>query len=155
MDKPKLSPDARKVPKSNIFLFRKMYHRPVVPFSRKDKNARGKTKTKWFTEDMCGNLTVTEALIRASLVIIMPIISAIDWNYVTHFMFYLAPIILYSEVTVFTMTCPIKSFVQQLLKSIWQMNKSVHFNAERGLSHLFWGPLKKLKLFRCTWQNRN
>jgi hypothetical protein len=120
MDKPKLSPDAKKVRKSNIFLFRKMEHRHVVPFSRKHKNAKGKTKTKWFTEDMCGNLTVTEALIRASLVIIMPILSAIDYNFVTHFMYYLAPIILYSEVTVITMTCPIKSFVQQLQKSNWR-----------------------------------
>jgi hypothetical protein len=115
MDIPKLSPDERKVRKNNIFQFIKIKHRPVDPFSRKNKNARGETKTKWFTEDMCGNLTVTEALIRASLVIIMPILAAIDCNFVTHFM-YLAPIILYSEVTVITMTCPIKSFVQKLLK---------------------------------------
>jgi hypothetical protein len=120
MDIPKLSPDARKVRKSNIFQFIKIKHRLVDPFSRKNKNAGGETKTKSLTEDMCGNLTVTEALIRASLVIIMPVLAAIDRNFVTHFIYFLAPIILYSEVTVITMTCPIKSFVQKLLKYFWQ-----------------------------------
>jgi len=68
-----------------------------------------KTKIKWFSADSPENMTVTEAVIRGGLVVIMPILSAIDWSYGTHILFYIAPVIFYLEVTTFTMFCPVKA----------------------------------------------
>jgi len=105
-----LSPDQRKMRKSKIDRFTAMEHKPVVFFSRKGKEvAREKTKAKWFDKYTRENVTATEALIRATLVMVIPVFSAIDWDCGVHTMIYIAPIIFYSEVTVFTMTCPIKS----------------------------------------------
>ena len=66
-------------------------------------------EAKWFDKYTRENVTATEALIRATLVMVIPVFSAIDWDCGVHTMIYIAPIIFYSEVTVFTMTCPIKS----------------------------------------------
>jgi hypothetical protein len=112
MDIPELLPDLRKLRQSNIVQFRMMEPKPVVSLSGRSKEiVREKTRTKWFAKYTRENLTVTEALIRGTLVIIIPVLSAIDWNYGTHAMFCLAPILFYSEVTVFTMTCPIKALL--------------------------------------------
>jgi len=105
-----LSPDQKKMRKNNIVQFEIMERKPVVSFLRRNKEVfEGQTKTKWFAKYTRENLTGTEAIIRGTLAIIIPVLSAIDWNYGTHTMFYIAPILLYSELTVFTMTCPIKS----------------------------------------------
>lgn len=68
-----------------------------------------KTKYKWFSDDSTENLTVKESAIRGALVFTMPVLSAIDWNYGTHAMYFIAPVIFYLEVTAFTMYCPIKA----------------------------------------------
>jgi hypothetical protein len=110
MNTPELSPDPKKVRKSNIVQFRMRERKPVVSSSRRGQEVVGdKTKTKWFVKYRRENLTFAEALIRGTLVMLIPVLSAIDWSYGMHTMFYVAPIICYSEVTAFAMTCPIKS----------------------------------------------
>ncbi|WP_426670382.1 hypothetical protein ACPPVU_03875 [Mucilaginibacter sp. McL0603] len=118
MDILELSPDPEKVRKSNIVQFRTMEYKPVVSFSRRSKEAMAdKAKTKWFAKYMLENLTVKEALIRGSLAMVIPVLSAIDWNCRTHTMLYIAPILFYFEVTVFTMTCPVKSLLRKYRQS--------------------------------------
>jgi hypothetical protein len=73
------------------------------------KLALKKIKINWFAEDSPENLSTAEAAIRGGLVVLIPILSAIDWNYGTHSMAFIAPVILYLEVTAFTMFCPIKA----------------------------------------------
>jgi hypothetical protein len=73
------------------------------------KLASKKIKINWFSEDSPENLTTTEAVIRGALIVLMPVLSAIDWNFGTHSMFFIAPVIFYLEVTAFTMVCPIKA----------------------------------------------
>ena len=68
-----------------------------------------KPTTSWFNAEAPENLTVKEVIIRAALVITMPILSAIDWTYGTHIFYFIAPSIFYLEVTAFTMYCPIKA----------------------------------------------
>jgi len=68
-----------------------------------------KRKRGWFNEDAPENLTVKEAVIRGAFVILMPMLSAIDWHYGTYTLFFIAPIIFYLEVTAFTQMCPIKA----------------------------------------------
>ncbi|AYL96587.1 hypothetical protein [Mucilaginibacter celer] len=67
-----------------------------------------KITDKLFPEDTAENLSTTEAVIRGALVFTMPVLSAVDWNYQTHTMLLIAPVIFYLEVTAFTMYCPIK-----------------------------------------------
>lgn len=67
-----------------------------------------KLTAKLFPEDTAENLSTTEAVIRGALVFTMPVLSAVDWNYHTHTMLMIAPVIFYLEVTAFTMYCPIK-----------------------------------------------
>ncbi|TFF33329.1 hypothetical protein [Mucilaginibacter psychrotolerans] len=68
-----------------------------------------KPTTSWFNAEAPENLTIKEAIIRAALVITMPMLSAIDWTYGTHTLYIIAPSIFYLEVTAFTMYCPIKA----------------------------------------------
>ncbi|MDP9076769.1 MAG: hypothetical protein M3O71_05045 [Bacteroidota bacterium] len=84
---------------------------PVIASSIKKENdvVAVKPKSKWFLKNTSENLTNTEAIIRGALIITMPMLSAIDWNYGTHTMFFIAPVIFYLEVTAFTMYCPIKA----------------------------------------------
>ena len=63
----------------------------------------------WFNPDSTENLSVKEAIIRAAFVIMMPVLSAVDWNYHTHTLFFIVPVIFYLEVTAFTMYCPVKA----------------------------------------------
>ena len=84
--------------------------KPVAITTVKNADVTGtKTKNKWFNEDAPENLTVRESAIRGALVFIMPVLSAIDWNYGTHTMYFIAPVIFYLEVTAFTMYCPVKA----------------------------------------------
>jgi hypothetical protein len=73
------------------------------------KTAFEKAKIHWFTDDCPENLTYTEAFIRGAMVVLVPMISAIDWNYGTHTLFFIAPVVFYLEFTVFTMFCPAKT----------------------------------------------
>jgi hypothetical protein len=68
-----------------------------------------KPATRWLNAEAPENLTVKEAIIRAALVMTMPMLSAIDWTYGTHTFYIIAPAIFYLEVTAFTMYCPIKA----------------------------------------------
>jgi len=63
---------------------------------------------RFFPDDAPENLSTTEAVIRGALVFSMPALSAIDWNYHTHAMIIIAPVIFYLEVTAFTLYCPVK-----------------------------------------------
>ena len=83
--------------------------KPVAVTTVKQAIAGTKTRYKWFAEDAPENLTVKEAVIRGALVFTMPVLSAVDWNYGTHTMYFIAPVIFYLEVTAFTMYCPIKA----------------------------------------------
>jgi len=90
--------------------FKVQEDKPVAITVVKDAHVAGtKNKYKWFAEDAPENLTVKEAVIRGALVFTMPMLSAIDWNYGTHTMYIIAPVIFYLEVTAFTLTCPIKA----------------------------------------------
>ena len=90
--------------------FKAQEDKPVAVTITKDVHtAVTKTKYKWFSEDSAENLTVKESAIRGALVFTMPVLSAIDWNYGTHTMYFIAPVIFYLEVTAFTMYCPIKA----------------------------------------------
>ena len=90
-------------------------HRPaeVKTVSKSDPAIHGgfswnKLIAKIFPDDTAENLSTTEAVIRGALVFTMPVLSAVDWNYHTHTMLLVAPVIFYLEVTAFTMYCPIK-----------------------------------------------
>ncbi|UOE47160.1 DUF2892 domain-containing protein [Mucilaginibacter sp. SMC90] len=63
---------------------------------------------RYFPDDSPENLSTTEAVIRGAMVFTMPILSSIDWNYHTHAMIIIAPVIFYLEVTAFTLYCPVK-----------------------------------------------
>lgn len=67
------------------------------------------TAFNWFNAEAPENLTIKEAIVRAALVVTMPMLSAIDWTYGTHTFYFIAPAIFYLEVTAFTMYCPIKA----------------------------------------------
>ncbi|MEO3407836.1 hypothetical protein AAFN85_28210 [Mucilaginibacter sp. CAU 1740] len=67
-----------------------------------------KLTAKLFPDDTAENLSTTEAVVRGAMVFTMPVLSAVDWNYHTHTMLLIAPVIFYLEVTAFTMYCPIK-----------------------------------------------
>jgi hypothetical protein len=75
------------------------------------KTAIKKARIRWFADDCPENLTYTEAFIRGAMVVLVPMISAIDWNYGTHALFFIAPVVFYLEFTVFTMFCPAKSLL--------------------------------------------
>lgn len=81
----------------------------AAPLTKENDVAPVKTKSGWFLKDSRENLTNTEAIILGAFIITMPMLSAIDWDYGTHTMFFIAPVIFYLEVTAFTMYCPIKA----------------------------------------------
>jgi hypothetical protein len=90
--------------------FRTAEQTPIAaPVTKENDVAVVKTKREWFLKDTPENLTNTEAIIRGAFIITMPMLSAIDWNYGTHTMLFIAPVIFYLEVTAFTMYCPIKA----------------------------------------------
>ncbi|RKR81868.1 hypothetical protein BDD43_2029 [Mucilaginibacter gracilis] len=72
--------------------------------------SKPKSAGSWFNAEAPENLTVKESVIRAAFVMTMPMLSAIDWTYGTHTLYFIAPAIFYLEVTAFTMSCPIKAF---------------------------------------------
>jgi len=64
----------------------------------------------WITHDNSENLSFTQAALRASAVISMPLIlSAIDWSFHIDILIFIIPVMFYFEVTAFTMYCPIKA----------------------------------------------
>jgi hypothetical protein len=81
----------------------------VQPETKEKDTIKLETKTSWLNDEASENLTVKECVIRAALVITMPMLSAIDWNYGTHTLIFIIPVIFYMEVTAFTMNCPIKA----------------------------------------------
>ena len=76
-----------------------------------------KTKKGWFDKDSPQNLTYKEAGIRGIFVVCMPVLAAIDWNFHTHTMFFIAPFIMYLAVSALTMTCPVKELFSRRNKS--------------------------------------
>jgi hypothetical protein len=79
------------------------------PDTKEKDGIKLETKASWFNPEASENLTVKECIIRAALVMTMPMLSAIDWNYGTHTLIFIIPAIFYLEVTAFTMNCPIKA----------------------------------------------
>ena len=64
----------------------------------------------WIRHDTAENLSFTQAALRASGVISMPLIlSAIDWSFHTDILIFIIPVMFYLEVTAFMMYCPIKA----------------------------------------------
>ncbi|SEO35923.1 hypothetical protein SAMN05192574_107199 [Mucilaginibacter gossypiicola] len=104
-----LPPDPRDLAKNKI---RKadteLKKAPVQPTAGHSKPVLDNFLKRFFPDDAPENLSTTEAVIRGALVFVMPVLSSIDWNYHTHAMIIIAPIIFYLEVTAFTLYCPVK-----------------------------------------------
>ncbi|EHQ24879.1 hypothetical protein [Mucilaginibacter paludis] len=81
---------------------------PVLAVKQKIVS-KSKSAVRWFNAEAPENLSVKESVIRAAFVITLPMLSAIDWTYGTHLLYFIAPAIFYLEVTAFTMNCPIKA----------------------------------------------
>lgn len=62
------------------------------------------------------NLTGKEIAIRAACVILLPMLSGIDWTYHTHTVAIIVPVAFYLEVTAFTSYCPIKAIFSKYRK---------------------------------------
>lgn len=62
------------------------------------------------------NLTSKEIAIRAGCVILLPMLSGIDWTYGTHTVAIIVPVAFYLEVTAFTSYCPIKAIFSKYRK---------------------------------------
>jgi|GEM_PF-5299839 len=74
-----------------------------------------KAKRLWFNKDEVQNVSAIESLIRAVLVIFLPIISVcLDWFLGLHSMYFLSPLIVYFAVTAMTRNCPVKTFFTRL-----------------------------------------
>ncbi|WP_413666962.1 hypothetical protein ACEN9X_20825 [Mucilaginibacter sp. Mucisp86] len=80
----------------------------VQPTARYSQPVLDNFLKRFFPDDSPENLSTTEAVIRGALVFTMPVLSSIDWNYHTHAMIIIAPVIFYLEVTAFTLYCPVK-----------------------------------------------
>jgi hypothetical protein len=105
-----LAPAPEIAKKRKLAQFRTTEQTPIAAsLTKKNDVAPVKIKSEWFLKDSRENLTNTEAIIRGAFIITMPMLSAIDWDYGTHTMFFIAPVIFYLEVTAFTMYCPIKA----------------------------------------------
>jgi hypothetical protein len=104
-----LPPDPRDLAKNKI---RKagteLKKAPVKPPAEQSKPVLDNFLKRFFPDDAPENLSTTEAVIRGAMVFIMPVLSSIDWNYHTHAMIVIAPVIFYLEVTAFTLYCPVK-----------------------------------------------
>jgi hypothetical protein len=112
-----LAPAPEITKKRTVVQLRTAEQTPIVaPVIKENKVAAIKTKNKWFLKDSPENLTNTEAIIRVAFVITMPMLSAIDWNYGTHTMFFIVPVIFYLEVTAFTLYCPIKALFSKYIR---------------------------------------
>ena len=104
-----LPPNPRDLTKNNVHEIKvNAPHAPVHTEAVNDKPAAGNFLKRLFPDDAAENLSTTEAVIRGALVFTMPVLSSVDWNFHTHTMIFIAPIIFYLEVTAFTMYCPIK-----------------------------------------------
>lgn len=104
-----LPPDPRDLAKNKI---RKadteLKEAPVQSVAEHPKPVLDNFLKRFFPDDAPENLSTTEAVIRGAMVFTMPVLSSIDWNYHTHAMIIIAPVIFYLEVTAFTLYCPVK-----------------------------------------------
>lgn len=66
-------------------------------------------KNSLFNPESPENLTLKECIIRGAFVMILPMLSTINWTYETYTLILIIPTIFYLEVTAFTMNCPIKA----------------------------------------------
>ncbi|MFS2185751.1 hypothetical protein ACCC92_03695 [Mucilaginibacter sp. Mucisp84] len=104
-----LPPDSRDLAKNRIRKADTQLKRAVVPpIAKYSKPVSDNFLKRFFPDDSPENLSTTEAVIRGALVFTMPVLSSIDWNYHTHAMIIIAPVIFYLEVTAFTLYCPVK-----------------------------------------------